>query len=564
MKLSSFVLILVVAACVATLPASASENGTTTEALGARQSRFFKVLSNLKLPKMFHFDKFKRIFGKKYPSHAEESARSKIYFGRAFKVFISGVQFVWKKSSKYLKISAKSDWTLKERQAAYTYPTDQFRRQLLQMDEVLSATSDGDATEEDPAVELEEVEEILGEILSKQGENPDYAKVAAELMGGGGGSARRKRHVMPDGGESRRQVDLYELVMGEPQVGKSEPTLEKLANSIESNNPDYESLEVFSQGADDGDSDSDKQQQNEMPEDEVKKTLAQKGKKYLQKVVKKMLHPLANNRVADFILAKNRHEPDLSLPDEVFLDYRDTGCFYHVKDQNQCGSCYIFSTTALFEYHHCRQSGTLIPFSEQYIVDCGKRIEMKGCRGGLESQVGSFVDEHGLELQHDYPYSAQAGQCPYSAETPSRLMGHTRAGEAQIKYLDIMDSFDKKKVEKALKKHGPMTIAVNVNDDFPEYGGGVDMLNGCSWSSGHSMLLVGHGRQDGLEYWLIRNSHGVSFGESGYYKLSKKFPLRCMIQVGYVNPKFDRNGSHRERIYQRHKQLHKFKQNFGV
>lgn len=76
-------------------------------------------------------------------------------------------------------------------------------------------------------------------------------------------------------------------------------------------------------------------------------------------------------------------------------------------------------------------------------------------------------------------------------------------------------------------------VAMYVSREFMQYRGGVHDGGKCDKSMGHSMVLVGHGRQDGMQYWLFKNSHGPTWGERGYYKLNKKTGRKCfMAPVG--------------------------------
>jgi cathepsin L len=46
---------------------------------------------------------------------------------------------------------------------------------------------------------------------------------------------------------------------------------------------------------------------------------------------------------------------------------------------------------------------------------------------------------------------------------------------------------------------------------------------GCDadYSIDHAITVVGYGTEDGVDYWLIKNSWGSDWGEDGYIKVSK-------------------------------------------
>lgn len=62
------------------------------------------------------------------------------------------------------------------------------------------------------------------------------------------------------------------------------------------------------------------------------------------------------------------------------LDLRDRGLVTGVKDQGQCGSCYIFSAVGSLEGVWKRRTGDLWSMSEQQVLDCNTYDD--GCNGG--------------------------------------------------------------------------------------------------------------------------------------------------------------------------------------
>lgn len=78
-------------------------------------------------------------------------------------------------------------------------------------------------------------------------------------------------------------------------------------------------------------------------------------------------------------------------------------------------------------------------------------------------------------------------------------------------------------------------MGVHTGPRFAHYGGAIDSGELCDKKRGHAMLLVGHGRERGVEYWLFKNSHGARWGESGYYKLNKETGAGCLMDgIGWT------------------------------
>lgn len=189
--------------------------------------------------------------------------------------------------------------------------------------------------------------------------------------------------------------------------------------------------------------------------------------------------------------------------------------------QLRCGCCYAFATLALYEWAYCRAKNQLIQFSKQYPVDCGdpKRY-LYGCSGGSQMYLREFVLNNGLLRDHEHPFMGMQLQCPYPSSVQPLHRGSIRIYDQGWEVISLAT------VEEKLKL-APVVVIVTTNPScskLHEYGGGVDNDINCSGStdSSHVMLLVGSGRENGYEYFLIRNSWGHQWGEGGYYKMNNK------------------------------------------
>jgi C1A family cysteine protease len=85
----------------------------------------------------------------------------------------------------------------------------------------------------------------------------------------------------------------------------------------------------------------------------------------------------------------------------------------------------------------------------------------------------------------------------------------------------------------ALQK-GPVSIGVDASGlGFKLYKSGI-IKRWCGTDIDHAVLLVGYGTEKGVDYWLVKNSWGASWGENGYFRvlrdMEKKDAGMCGIQ----------------------------------
>ena len=74
----------------------------------------------------------------------------------------------------------------------------------------------------------------------------------------------------------------------------------------------------------------------------------------------------------------------------------------------------------------------------------------------------------------------------------------------------------------AVFEHGPVSIAFEVVDGFKAYSTGVYTSTVCKNGPAdvnHAVLAVGFGPENGVDYWLVKNSWGISWGDEGFFKI---------------------------------------------
>ena len=184
-----------------------------------------------------------------------------------------------------------------------------------------------------------------------------------------------------------------------------------------------------------------------------------------------------------------------------------------IRDQGGCGSCVAFGTVATVE-------GTLraaigdgsypIDLSEAHLFYCVARAQGRNCGNGwwLPPAMDAFKAP-GVADEACYPYTAGdqncTNLCSNWADRVTRISGwHAITSIADMKTW--------------LATRGPLNTAFKVYNDFFAYRSGVYKHVSGGEAGGHCVCCVGYDDASGC--WIMKNSWGVAWGESGYFRIA--------------------------------------------
>lgn len=203
-----------------------------------------------------------------------------------------------------------------------------------------------------------------------------------------------------------------------------------------------------------------------------------------------------------------------------------------VQSQGSCGSCWAFAAVGAIEGQMALKKQKFDKLSEQEVIECATSDGvLRGCNGGWDSLVYDHakVNKGVTTLGND----------PYVASTAGRKCDVTRpraAGSTVASWTNVPQN--EAAIKEALFANGPLYIIYHVSNDFYSYKSGIftDVKNSCGTNGpNHAVLLVGYGTLNGVDYWLLKNSWGPTWGENGFFKLKRGSNL-CQINVGASYP----------------------------
>lgn len=239
-------------------------------------------------------------------------------------------------------------------------------------------------------------------------------------------------------------------------------------------------------------------------------------------ITQKWKHRTGHNKYLITQSFENPTEKKALLGVPKAVDWRERNLVTHIKNQQQCGSCWAFSAVGSMEGQHARKTGNLVSLSESQIVDCDTKGNDQGCDGGLMDGAFKYViQQGGIESEKNYPYTPQDDPCSFKKkEVVAKFQGFkdVTGGETGLK--------------EAVAHIGPVAVAIDAsNPSFQFYKSGIYYEPDCSSTQlDHGVLVVGYNStNNGTDYWIVKNSWGTSWGEKGYIYMSRNRNNNCGI-----------------------------------
>ncbi|XP_017011548.2 cathepsin L-like [Drosophila takahashii] len=206
------------------------------------------------------------------------------------------------------------------------------------------------------------------------------------------------------------------------------------------------------------------------------------------------------------------------------IDWRQYGYISAVENQGtDCLSCWAFSASGALEAHLARKHSRLVPLSPKHLVDCVPEPN-DGCFGGWVSVAFNYTRDHGIATKASYPYEAKQGTCRWNPQLKaSALRGYV-----------TLNNYDERELAEVVYNIGPVAVSIDhLHEEFNAYSGGILRIPACRSERinlTHSVLVVGFGTDPNWgAYWLIKNSYGTEWGESGYFRLARNANNMCGV-----------------------------------
>ncbi|KAI3899609.1 hypothetical protein MKW98_008397, partial [Papaver atlanticum] len=196
------------------------------------------------------------------------------------------------------------------------------------------------------------------------------------------------------------------------------------------------------------------------------------------------------------------------------IDWREKGAVSSVMNQGKSDTCWAVAPISALESLVFIKDGILEKLSVQQVVDCAVKGGYRGAEG--HSPAYEFFFRHGVCYDKDYPYTGLKQDCDRSKAPVVFIKGYNNVPTGNHHIIS------------ALRKQ-PLTAVLSEafveSPSYLDYRGGIcygdeSYVALPKHSPAHMVCLVGcNTNEDGVRYWIIKDSKGPEWGNNGYLHL---------------------------------------------
>ncbi|KAL7026302.1 hypothetical protein ACKWTF_013840 [Chironomus riparius] len=207
------------------------------------------------------------------------------------------------------------------------------------------------------------------------------------------------------------------------------------------------------------------------------------------------------------------------------IDYRNSSLA--VQNQKNCGSCWAFTALSILESKMMLSNSSHKKLlSPQYLVDCDTRDY--GCSGGWPINALNWILKSGGNAA-----PAMANYQYYGFKTKCR----TNLAKIPVNIKAVVQNYtagNENMMKEIVANVGPVAAVISVTSVFQLYKSGIFYDTTCNSNCGyvnHAVVIVGYGRNatTNLDYWIVKNTWGTTWGQLGYIYMSRNRGNNCNI-----------------------------------
>jgi cathepsin L len=206
---------------------------------------------------------------------------------------------------------------------------------------------------------------------------------------------------------------------------------------------------------------------------------------------------------------------------------------------------------------HYLATQDLVSFSEQQLLDCVNDGQCNCARGGeMQDGFEYIIKNGGILTEDDDSYLGKQTKCKYPLPAYGKLDA-TDVEDENPQYAATFSSYaevttnDEQALLSAVQQQ-PVSIAIDASAfSFQFYSDGVYDPSSCCTDCtedelDHGVLLIGYGvekvksrfhtKTTYVDYWLVKNSWGASWGKEGMIKMVRNKHSKCGVATDASYP----------------------------